>query len=183
MIKKRLTDRFDLVYLHDSALDNFDTDVVSEYHNNGRKIEDLFPNYPKMDECPDDKPTIFSCDPLKPKYQYLIDQLDQGQLTLSAAWQVFRTHVKGAKNCTDEHGKPLLEWTEGNKPLIEKKCQENIDNDVLVDIATTIIRKAGDVAVGFTVPDTFWGTRARCLVRHAKDAATKTAKKKEDNSE
>lgn len=175
MLKKRVTECFELIYLHDPALDVFSEEEVVKWHNAGRDISML-----DLKRCVSEPPTIFTCYPLKPDFQHIldadtVDELAHGKLAMGVAWNVFRTHVKAAKDYNDEQGKPLLEWTDGAKPIIKDECLGNIDKDVLIDIALTILRKAGDIKANFTLPDTFWGTRIRSRLLRASDADTKTA--------
>lgn len=170
MIGKRLTERFDLVYIFDPALMAFTDEEIVNYCNKGRDLSLL-----DLNKC-SEKPTIFSCDPLKTKYQYLLDNSESGIITLNTAWQIFKTHVKAAKRFDDDKGAPLLEWTDSANPIIKDECQDRVPTDVVMDIAATIVKKAGDLTANPMLPGTFWATRARSRLLHANDAKTETAK-------
>lgn len=168
MLKKRLTDRFKVVYWNDDALHVFSDSELSNYLIKGRDISMI-----DLKRCTEPV-TIFTCDPLRPKYQYLLDAMVGGKINSMAAWQVFKSHVRAAENFNDDHGKPLLEWTDDPESMIKDDCMGSVDTDVLIDIASVIVKKAGDVTINFTLPDTYWVARARSLARHANDANTKT---------
>jgi hypothetical protein len=175
MIKRRLTDRFELVSIFDPALAVLPDSMVSQYQINGRNIEDL-----DLKRCIE-QPSIFVCEPLQVKHQYLMinapimrEWLD---LPLMTAWQIFRTHVKEAKNF-DDKGKPLLEWEQDGPELVIKNgCHENVDNDVLVDIAQAIRQKAGHATINFMLPHIFYPMRIKYRLLHASAANTETATK------
>ena len=162
-IKKRLTESFKLVYPYDPALLVFTDDEMMDYLNKGRDLSLL-----NLDRCKE-PPTIFKCKPLKPKYQYLLNNVKDGTLTFDQAWSVFRVHVEEVENFDG------LEWTEGVDPQIKDDCEKLIHTDCLMDVASTIVRKAGDIDINFTVPVSFWGMRGKLRLLHASDVDTETA--------
>jgi hypothetical protein len=166
-IHRRLTDKFDLIFLHDDALTSLPSEMVGQWHANGRNIEDL-----DLTQCTE-APTIFECIPLKTKHENLRDQVISGMS--AACWQIFKHHVKGAKNCVDEDGRSLLKWTDNANPVIEDDCRENIPTDIVADIASVICGKAEEASAVFTLQASFWEIRARSRMRLAKDAESKTA--------
>ena len=168
-VKARLTKPFDVVYILDEAIVELGTDAITKYINQGRNIEDL-----DLKKCKEPA-SVFTCEPLKPEYQYLLNNLsDSGQLTIDEAWSIFRTHVKKATNYTDG-GEPILKWEDGPNGLIKKECQAFVDIDLVRDIAATVVKKAGHVKVNFTAPVGLWAQIAKLQKRLADDAATKTA--------
>jgi hypothetical protein len=160
-LTKRCTEEFDLIYVHDPALAVLPDEMVSQWIVRGRNIEDLV-----LTRC-EEQPTIFKCRPLQTKWEHLVDQVASG--LSGACWQIFKRHVVSVKNYS-ENGKPVVEWTDEDHKAVDDKCRENIPRDVVADIATTIVNKANEATQGFTLPDTFWGQRARFRMLRAKDA-------------
>lgn len=171
-VKARLTKPFDVVYILDEAIAELGTEAIARYINNGRNIEDL-----DIATCKE-QPSIFTCEPLKPEYQYLLNNLNSnGQLTIDEAWSIFRRHVKAAKNYTQENGDPILVWEDGPKGLIDSDCQKYVDIDMVRDIAATIVKKAGHITVNFTAPVGLWAQIAKIQEHHASGADTETVSK------
>ena len=184
MIKKRLSDRFDAVYLYDPALLVFTDKELTDYAMKGRNIEslDLGGTAGVLKRCKV-PPTIFTCEPLKPKFQYLLKEIkslkDDEYLPVDVAWQVMCTHVKAVKNCEDEHGTPMITWKDGGTEIIDFECEANIQTEVIQDIGTMIARKAGDQDINFSIQQgILWARRARLRMHHADDANTETASEK-----
>lgn len=171
-IHRRLTDEFELVYLHDEVLSDLPNDMVGKWHANGRNIEDL-----DLARCAD-QPTIFKCRPLATKYEHLREQVVSGAAL--SCWQIFKHHVKSAKNCTDENGKPLLEWEGDHDPTVKDKCREDIPADVVADIAMVICGKSEEASAVFTLPGSFWEIRARSRLLRVTDAESKDAETKSE---
>ena len=181
MIPKRLTEKFNLVVLHDPAIrETFSYDELAEYHMSGCDISKL-----DLKRCKD-QPTIFTCEPLKTKYHYILDSIEGGlptvddntwslenkkkrpPISLNTAWQLFKNHVKEAKNYLDGKS-PILTWD--SKGVIEDECQENVDNDTLLYVACAILWKAGNIQAVFTVPGTLLGDILRSQFQLVSDAS------------
>lgn len=163
-IKQRITQEFELIFIFDSALDALPTTMVQEWIAKGRNIEDL-----DLTQCVEE-PTIFKCRPLLAKYDNLKERVKEGDAF--ACWAIFAIHVVSAKNCVDGKGVDLLKWEDGAERTIKESCKENVPTDVVVDIAKVIVGKSEQASAVFTVPDTFWATRARSRMLRAKDATS-----------
>jgi hypothetical protein len=169
-IHRRLTAEFDLIYAHDEALIDLPTNMVTQWYTGGRNIEDL-----DLTKC-QVQPTIFKCRPLQTKYEYLKDEVLNG--ASSACWQIFRHHVKSAKNFLDENGKPILEWEDEHDPAVKNECRNEVPHDVVADIASVIIGKAEESSAVFTLPRSFLEVRARSLMLRARDVAERIVNEK-----
>jgi hypothetical protein len=165
-IKQRVTAEFDLIFVYDDALNDLPTVMVQEWIAKGRNIEDL-----NLKQCTE-QPSIFRCRPLLTKFEYLKDRVKEGDPL--SCWAIFAVHVVGAKNCSDERGRDLLTWDDSADRTIKDNCRDNIPSDVVVDIARVICGKSEEASAVFTVPDSFWATRARSQMLRAKDATSKS---------
>jgi len=170
MIKKRLTDKFKAAYPQDeSIMVSFSTQEIMDYYASGCDLTKL-----DLSKCTE-KPTVFEFLPLRPKYNYLLPSDNDDDLSLIICWQLFKSHCIGIENGLTEKGEPLLTWIDSNDgKIVDDKCQDNIDNDVLKWAGELIRRKAG-TAVNFSMPAaTFWAIHQRYLLRHAKPVDVKS---------
>jgi hypothetical protein len=151
--------------MYDSALDALPTTMIQEWIAKGRNIEDL-----DLTQCVEE-PTVFKCRPLLAKYDNLKERVKKSDAF--SCWAIFAIHVVSAKNCADDKGIDLLKWEDGAERTIKESCKDNIPTDVVVDIAKVIVGKSEEASAVFTVPGTFWGTRARSRMLHATDATSK----------
>lgn len=171
MIKQRLTDKFKAVYPQDdSIMTAFRTQEIMDYYASGCDLSTL-----DLTKCVE-KPTIFEFLPMKPKYNYLLPTDNTEELSQIVCWQIFKYHCVGAENATDEKGKPLITWLDGNDgKYVDDKCQDNLDNDVVKWAGELIRRKAGTAVNFYLPPATFWATHQRFLLRNVKNAPGENA--------
>ena len=169
MLKKRLSEPFEVASYNDPAFDKISHEVMTNY----AKTRDL--SIIDLDSL-EEKPTVFVCNPLRVEYEHLAIKLLSEPA--QGAWDIFSTHVIDAKNF-DHQGRSLLEFeslSTGNK-VLKQKVREYIDITTVNEVVQVICHKAlkGDFAP-FSLPASFTVDRIHRIQFRALIAKIESAK-------
>ncbi len=161
-LKRRPTDPFKLVFVHDEALDALPDKLLREWADSDRDFDVIEEAVKGLKQ----KPTIFVCDPLRPMY----DSLAVTGL-VSDIKAIFAAHVREIIGI-DEELRPVFE-VKDDRRYLSAEYVDKIPLSVISDIGGAIIGKGMGNVSPFTLPDGLWRARARRHVkRHAQKGLT-----------
>jgi len=139
MLKKRLTERVKIISHFEAALQFAEPDALKEYVKtlDIKKLGDI--------STWEEQPSIFTIDPLRVKYEYLMYDPDA-----SSFWMIFATHVKNITNMDFE-----LKF-DGDK--LDDSMRDYFTPELVQNISSIIIKLAnrGGMDVFFSPPPAFW---------------------------
>jgi hypothetical protein len=145
MIRKRISEPFDVVCVGDPALQAVDYAAMREYSMT-RDVACL-----EIDKLPE-KPTVFTCAPLLCEHEHVLGNMDH-----AAMWFLFSRYVTKIKN--SDFDVDLKYVTERDKTRISDDCRKLFPIDVVAEIASVIIERASGrdgENIPFSQPDGSW---------------------------
>jgi len=161
-LKRRPTDPFKTVFIHDDALDVLPDKLLRDWADSDRDFDVIEAAVKAMEP----KPTVFVCDPLKPMY----DALAVTGL-VSDIKAIFAAHVRDIQGLDDEDLRPVFE-VKGDRKYLSMEYVDKLPLSVISDIGGAIIGKGMGNVSPFTLPAGLWQARAR---RHVKRHAVKVS--------
>ena len=165
MLKKRLTERVKVISHFDSALQFADQDALKEYVKtlDIKKLGDI--------STWQEQPSVFTIDPLRVKYEYLMFDPDANSF-----WMIFATHVRDITNMDFE-----LKF---NGERLDESMRENFTPELVQNISSIIIKLAnrGGMDVFFSPPPAFWDFILSLKIHRASSALLEGVKNKKQRS-
>jgi hypothetical protein len=161
-LRRRPIDAFKLISIHDDAVDGLPDKAMKEYEAAERDFATIAPHIEKLE----DKPVVFTCDPLRPAYDSI--GLTGNVADLKA---VFCAHVRAMDNVGEGNAIKLID--KGDRLYVDQGYCDSLPLAMVIDIASEIIRRGIGDTSPFSLPVSFWRTRAaRSVRRHAIDLST-----------
>jgi hypothetical protein len=147
MIRRRISDPFDVVCIGDSALQPIDVGTMREYQMT-RDIAVL--DIEKLAE----QPTIFRCEALRCEHEHVLNNL-----SAEAMWYLFSRYVIGVKNCDFWAEVKMESEPHGGRSRISEDSRSLFPLNVVSEVVSVVVERASGrdgVTIPFSQPDGSW---------------------------
>jgi hypothetical protein len=152
-LRRRPIDSFKAVCIHDEALDSVERAALEKYVES-RDFDDIAAALEPLEE----KPAIFTLDPLRPAFDGVAVNASIQDLK-----NVFAAHVRAIDHVPADLAPKFVRT--GDKNYLDTGYVDTLPLVFVVDIAAVVIKHGQGDSDPFSPPDGYWRRRAQREVR------------------